>query len=172
MTYYVEDAVAWIADTTSYDELLGVVRQLAEQLPRNTMDGESLDPANAREMRAAVIEQLRDVTLPRLPPRQALELLYVLAHHGWTELDDLRAALLHAPPAADPPPSAPPPPTDEETVERLISADHVAQARALCEQIAERHRHDEESCMRSGDFGQAIKAEREKLAWLERARTI
>jgi len=169
MKYYVEDAVAWVADAGSFRELVRVVRQLAEELPANKLDGEPITPELAREMRAAIIELLRAETLPALEPHEAVEILDVLADHNWCELEPMRQALARESASVGTPPAGP---SDEERVELLIAAGRLAEARSLCEQVATRHREDEESCMRAGDFGQATKAERKKLAWLERSRTL
>lgn len=61
---------------------------------------------------------------------------------------------------------------DVERFELVVAAKRPAPARAYCERLAAELQGDAESCTRAGDHGAATKAERERDAWLARARTV
>lgn len=58
------------------------------------------------------------------------------------------------------------------TYDALVADGRSAEARALCDEMIEYLRFDEESCVRAGDVGEATKAERQRETWTARVRAL
>jgi hypothetical protein len=58
------------------------------------------------------------------------------------------------------------------TYDALVADGRNAEAGALCDEMIEYLRFDEESCIRAGDVGEATEAERQREAWTARARAL